>query len=167
MIKFDKTGRGFSIGEFTDFYDYPCSIQKSSLATEDAIWLGIDNPNPQIMASVAGQYGIETTETTGWVPYPIPSSVSLSTRMHLTRDQVESLIPVLQQFVDTGEVKEVTINNNPAVAAIEFALRQGSGDGMLFLEMWNEGEFADIRREWPDVPDSVFIGAEYGFESTK
>ena len=37
-----KTGRGFDIAEFTDEHGDQCSLQKSSLATEDCIWLGID-----------------------------------------------------------------------------------------------------------------------------
>ncbi|EES51170.1 hypothetical protein NE172_01985 [Clostridium botulinum] len=44
------------------------------------------------------------TEGTGWVAYPIPEDVLLSTRMHLTRGQVKELIPILQKFVDTGEI---------------------------------------------------------------
>jgi hypothetical protein len=39
-ITWDKTNRGFVIGEFTDRYNKTCSIQKSSLAFEDCIWLG-------------------------------------------------------------------------------------------------------------------------------
>ena len=46
-----KTDRGFAIIKFVDMYDTKCSIQKSSLATEDAIWIGIDKPEPLIMAS--------------------------------------------------------------------------------------------------------------------
>lgn len=34
------TARGFRIGEFRDRYGQECSIQESSLATENAIWLG-------------------------------------------------------------------------------------------------------------------------------
>lgn len=49
----DKTKRGFNISEFTDRYGAKCSLQKSSLATEECIWLGITNPNPRIMESKA------------------------------------------------------------------------------------------------------------------
>lgn len=31
---------------------------------------------------------------------------------------------------------------------------------MLFLRYWNEGDFDVIRREWPDAPEEVFIGAD-------
>jgi len=36
------TDRGFQIINFIDRYDAECSLQKSSLATEDAIWFGCD-----------------------------------------------------------------------------------------------------------------------------
>jgi len=104
-INNEKTCRGFSLNKFTDRYGDECSIQKSSLATEDAIWFGVDDPKPQIMASDAIKLGLETNgETCGWVPYEIPKEVLISTRMHLTQDMVAKLIPVLQQFVETGEV---------------------------------------------------------------
>ena len=46
------TGRGFELIEFTDLYGAKCSLQQSSLATEDALWFGPDNANPKIMASL-------------------------------------------------------------------------------------------------------------------
>jgi len=98
------TNRGFSLIKFKDRYNNDCSIQESSLATEDCIWIGIDDPNPQIMASQAKEFGVETNETTGWVDYPIPEEVSLNTRMHITRDQAKEIIEVLQIFVETGEI---------------------------------------------------------------
>jgi hypothetical protein len=74
-----KTERGFSIITFKDYYDAECSIQKSSLATKDAIWIGINDSGPKVLSSN-------------------------STRMHLTREQVDELLPILQNFVDTGEI---------------------------------------------------------------
>lgn len=71
-IKFRRTQRGFALYEFTDLYGASCSIQKSSLATKDAIWLG------------TGQ-----------------------TRMHLDKELVVKLIPVLLAFLETGEVEEL------------------------------------------------------------
>jgi hypothetical protein len=97
-----KTNRGFELGEFKDYYGNECSIQKSSLATEDAIWIGINDPDPKVLASKASSFGIATDETTGWVEFPIPDDVLINTRMHLSREQVANLIPVLQRFVDTG-----------------------------------------------------------------
>ena len=99
-----KTHRGFAYSEFTDRYGVKCSIQKSSLATDDAIWLGVDDASPKILASKAVELGIKTDETTGWVSYPIPKDVMLTTRMHLTQEMVRDLLPALQRFVDTGEL---------------------------------------------------------------
>jgi len=105
-MKQSLTQRGFALIEFTDRYDALCNIQKSSLATEDAIWFGVADANPIIMASQAAAHGVITSETCGWVPYPVPNEVSLNTRMHLTREQVAELLPVLQHFADTGELPE-------------------------------------------------------------
>lgn len=102
----EKTERGFSLGKFEDQYGNKCSIQKSSVATKDCIWLGVDDVNPQIMAVNARKHGIKTHETTGWVPYPIPEEVLLSSRMHLSREDVKKLLPLLQRFAKTGSLVE-------------------------------------------------------------
>jgi hypothetical protein len=99
-----KTERGFAISEFTDRYGAKCSLQESSLATENAIWFGVDDANPQIMASDAKRLGIPTDANSGWIKYEIPKEVSLSTRMHLTQDMVKELLPTLQKFAETGEL---------------------------------------------------------------
>lgn len=92
-MKHSSTKRGFDVVEFKDHYNSPCSLQKSSLADLDAVWLGVDDANPMIMTS------------DGWDVYDIPQEVQLTTRMHLTRDQVRELLPYLQAFVDTGEIQ--------------------------------------------------------------
>lgn len=103
-MELQKTERGFALGKFTDRYGAKCSIQKSSLATEDAIWLGIDDPDPEIMASDARKLGLPTTQENGWVKYEIPKEVLLTTRMHLTQDMVKEMLPFLQKFAETGEL---------------------------------------------------------------
>ena len=103
-MELSKTERGFAIGEFTDRYGAKCSLQKSSLATEDAIWFGVDDANPQIMASDAKRLGIATDANNGWVKFEIPKEVLLSTRMHLTQEMVQQLLPTLQKFAETGEL---------------------------------------------------------------
>lgn len=92
-IKKIKTQRGFAGIEFNDRYEAKCSIQKSSLATEDAIWFGVDDADPKIL--IPGS---------GWQPFEIPKEVLLTTRMHLTQKQVKKLLPILQKFVETGEI---------------------------------------------------------------
>lgn len=109
------TGRGFPLIEFRDEYDHPCSIQESSRAVcenEDGtvddplgwIWLGIDDAKPQIMKSKAKALGMELPpgEVSGWMPYPIPDDVLLTTRMHLNEKQVRGLVSVLTRWLETG-----------------------------------------------------------------
>ena len=58
---------------------------------------------------------------------------------------------------------------NAAVAAIQYALGEcdGTGDSMDFLRYWNEGEFDILRRNWENIPDAVFIGADPLHPGTK
>lgn len=96
------TNRGFDIHEFKDRYGEKCSIQKSSLATEDCIWLGIDEPTVKVMASAYPQI---PSDGTGWVVFPIPKDASISSRMHLSQEQVRKLLPMLTKFAETGELR--------------------------------------------------------------
>lgn len=93
-MKYKKsyTLRGFELLTFHDRYDALCDIQRSSLATEDAIWLGTHSPEPKIMASKTPEGG------TGWVEYPLSEDVLINHRMHLTRKQTISLALKLLKF---------------------------------------------------------------------
>ena len=101
-IKSSPTQRGFGKYTFIDRYNVECSLQESSLATEGAIWLGVEDANPIILAKDARKLDIPTIADVGWVPYDIPQEVLLHTRMHLTQDQVKALLPLLQHFAETG-----------------------------------------------------------------
>ena len=103
-MEIKKTRRNFDYTEFEDRYGVKCSLQKSSLATEDCIWLGVDDANPQIMAVDAQRLGLNPKQTVGWIKYDVPEQVMFTTRMHLTRDQVAELLPYLKKFVETGEI---------------------------------------------------------------
>lgn len=101
----ERTAGGFEIVKFADRYGSSCSLQASSLAEYEkpgtsAVWLGTDDAAPKVLASKAQSLGIHTAERTGWVPYPIPDDVSLTTRMHLDREQVAALIHHLQSWLD-------------------------------------------------------------------
>lgn len=98
----DATNRGFPRVLFNDTYDTPCSLQVSSCGECEAIWLGTTDAQPKVLAQQARSVGVETSETSGWVPYPIPEAVLLSTRAHLNREQVEALVVHLQNWLDTG-----------------------------------------------------------------
>lgn len=102
----ERNERGFEFTKFKDRYGAICSLQKSSLATEDAIWFGIDDVNPIIMTNDAIKLGIPTNETCGWIKYWIPKEVQLNARMHLTREQVALLLPYFKNFVETGELSK-------------------------------------------------------------
>lgn len=108
--KVKRTERGFEIVEFKDCYDHPCSLQQSSLAEYEkpgtsAIWLGPSDAKPQVLWHRAHELGIETGATCGWVAYPIPEDVLLTTRAHLNREQVKALIQHLKCWLRTGSFK--------------------------------------------------------------
>ena len=113
----ERTHRGFEIVKLDDANGNPCSIQQSSAIgdLEDDIrnpgasflWLGVDDPDPKVMRSQAASVGLcvpPGEEVSGWMPYPVPPQVSLSTRMHLDRSQVEGLVKRLQAWLETGSL---------------------------------------------------------------
>lgn len=107
-MKEKHTSRGLKYYEFKDNNGGICSLQESSSVMEPKIWLGIDEANPQIMSSTAIKLGLrERTfdeRDNGWVEYKIPDYVQLTTRMHLTREQVKELLPILTKFVEKGAI---------------------------------------------------------------
>lgn len=111
-INLSPTQRGFLRGEFTDRYGAKCSIQMSSLATESAIWLGVNDPDLKIMARDAVAIGRDDLlndgpeRLNGWVAYPVPDTVLATTRMHLTQEQVAELLPLLIYFAENGELPQ-------------------------------------------------------------
>jgi hypothetical protein len=96
MVDIRHNERGFSIAEFDDAHGNKCSLQKSSAAMYDAVWLGIKIPEINIM--IDG----------GWKALAIPEDAVISSRMHLTQKQVRNLLPALQAFADTGELPDNT-----------------------------------------------------------
>ena len=98
-MKITKSSRGFARIRFTDRYGEKCSLSKTSLAFEDTIWFGIEDADPQILASNTLIHGVE-----GWVRYDIPENVLLKTHMHLTKEMVKELLPYLENFVKTGNI---------------------------------------------------------------
>lgn len=95
--KIQTNQRGFHFAEFIDSYGNKCSIQKSSSATSDCIWLGIDSPKLTVFEDNShGKY--ITTE--------MPQNFDVNSRMHLTIEQVKNLLPILHHFVETGELTQ-------------------------------------------------------------
>lgn len=96
ISELQHTARGFRLYTFTDRNGEQCSFQKSSVATEDCCWLGIDDITPRIL--VHGQ---------GWQDVPVPEGTQLSARMHLSRSDAEVLWQQLKYFAETGELPAV------------------------------------------------------------
>lgn len=92
-LRFNHNARGFSCGEFLDRYGAKCSVQDSSIATEDCFWLGIDDADPKVLEPGKG-----------WQPLALPGSALLTTRMHVNRRLARRLLVVLRRFLETGSV---------------------------------------------------------------
>jgi len=95
----DETQRGFQIILFRDRYGTQCSLQQSSIADYEppgssAIWLGVDR---------------QTNRRDGIF------DESNTTRMHLDLKQVEALVAVLEQWVQTGSFSDDTTMEVPKV----------------------------------------------------
>ena len=52
------------------------------------------------------------------------------------------------------------MKTNAAVAAINYSLGLDRDDCPNFLNMWNEGSFQEIKDNYDNVPEEVFIGAD-------
>ncbi|WP_017511133.1 MULTISPECIES: hypothetical protein [Cupriavidus] len=52
----------------------------------------------------------------------------------------------------------VVVGSSAAIAAIAYAVK--ADEGLTFLRCWQHGDFDEIRADWPDAPEAVFIGAE-------
>jgi hypothetical protein len=96
-MKITKTKRGFKKGEFLDFNGVKCSIQMSSIATDDCIWFGAKE--------IGLQEFVAFRKPSAWKDVELKESEGhhyiANNRMHLSRKQVKKLIPILQKFVDT------------------------------------------------------------------
>jgi hypothetical protein len=99
-MKMKKTERGFAYSNFKDAFGVDCTIQKSSIATADCIIIGADKINLK-----------EYTAGEGWKSHPEVDEGTqehhyyATNRMTLTREQVAKLLPILQKFVETGNIK--------------------------------------------------------------
>jgi hypothetical protein len=94
-----KTKRGFTYIEFKDRNNVECKIQKSSIATEDAIWLGAKEIGLKEFVAYR-QPAWQDVDTT----FSEKHHFVANNGMHLTRKQVKKLLPIFQKFVETGEI---------------------------------------------------------------
>ena len=86
MIELKPTSRNFLRGDFVDANGEACSVQESSVATDNLLWLGQDGA-----------------------------------RMHLTQGMAADLLPHLQRFVATGELRDepMPAGQEPPLALLE------------------------------------------------
>ena len=109
-----ENSRGWPRIEFEDHYGKKCSLQLSSIVLDyedsferpgtSAVWLGISGAEAMVMARDAASVGINPMTDVGWVPYPIPKEVQVTTRMHLNREQVAGLRDRLTEWLETGQL---------------------------------------------------------------
>lgn len=101
-MKLKKTKRGFGVINFKDQSGNKCSIQKSSIATGDCIWIGSDK--------IGLKEFVAFRQPNAWIDkievdeHTMEHHFVANNRMHLTRKQVAKLLPILQKFVETGDL---------------------------------------------------------------
>lgn len=72
-----------------------------------------------------------------------------------TRASVEAQIASLEDLMHRIDHEPF---DDASSATIAFVLE--TEEPLTFLRLWNEGEFETLRREWPEAPDAVYIGAD-------
>lgn len=99
-MKNKKTKRGFNYVNFKDARGTECSIQMSSNASNECIWIGADKIGLHEFVAYrrpeAWVHRIDVDESTQ------EHHFVANNRMELTRADVKKLLPILQNFVDSG-----------------------------------------------------------------
>ena len=101
MAEIRKIGTGFDVVEFKDRGGNKCSLQKSSTAIEDCVWLGCDEIGLRKFTPGPGWENISTANEGGAIG---GITYIANNRMHLNQEQVAAILPYLQRFVETGEL---------------------------------------------------------------
>lgn len=97
----EVSNRGYSHITFTDTHGLVGTVTESSAVGRlPCIHFGVKDPKVKVMASTLNSHG------TGWVDIT-PEGASIDSTLHLNTDQIKLLIPILQNFVETGEVSTV------------------------------------------------------------
>lgn len=96
-----ETARGFTFYEFKDSGGESCNIQKSSRAGEDYIWFGSTETGLKGFIPCVGWQEVSDKQIKEKFGF---QDIITNNRMHLSREQVRELMPILQKFVKTGEI---------------------------------------------------------------
>lgn len=98
-----KTQRGFNLITFTDAGGVECSLQKSSAADGDFIWLGADKIGLKAFYPFTYEPWRDVQEQS--IAHCLGAKeVIANNRMHLSQEQVKELLPFLIKFVKTGDI---------------------------------------------------------------
>lgn len=106
----------------------------------------------------------------GWADTNVRTADALNEMLneHIAKgDPMDVAILAMMLYMRGDQTKAP---NNAAVAAIAYVLESNEledDDASEFLRYWNEGEFDILRRNWDNIPDAVFIGADQLFKPTK
>lgn len=154
QLTYNKTARGFALLNFTDRSNVACNMQESSLATEAAIWIGCADTDPKRL--IPGQ---------GWTPVHLPENIMCNTRMHLTQDMVQQLLPILKHFADHGLLptpEPVTHDSAAGLTKVIGFIEGFEGDDLqegvpALLETARKADFLLHRNlnAWEDEEESV------------
>lgn len=99
-MKFEQTGRGFQIVEFTDRCGETCTIQESSAMDEEGIiWLGCKDLDVKVMKEdIKGWHDLDIKQIKGVTEFVA------NNRMHLSQSMVKEILPILTYFAEHGEL---------------------------------------------------------------
>lgn len=90
--------------------------------------------------------------------------VSAAVSVLPTEGQVTLNVALVARLLRRLEEAEEEAAQDPASALITFILEHANGpdgfDPVYLMETWNEGNFEALRRDWPELPEEVYIGAD-------
>ncbi len=89
------TSRGFGISNFKDSRGMDCTVQESSNAGLNCIWLGAKEVQVQVMTNNGWQ-------VVDFSKLCIDNQFVGNQRMHLSQENVKELLPTLQYFAEHG-----------------------------------------------------------------
>jgi hypothetical protein len=124
-VKEGATNRGFGIVEFKDRNGNECSLQKSSIATEECVWLGCDEIGLKRFTPKVGWQDVELEQD-----HPYGITHVANNRMHLNQVQVKALLPYLQHFAETGELPK----SNETITVCSACLQSSCWQGKFYCD---------------------------------
>ena len=88
--------RGLKVIEFRDICDIEFSIKK---CPNELLQININDSEPSIL-----KYDPDDNREE-WIDYSIPEDTYVNIKIHLSKEQVKEIIPILCNYAYTGELK--------------------------------------------------------------